>query len=73
MSIGANDHGCLFDLLRIIGLDDIDHIKTAQRRIAVFPPDARALLLISLDTFAASFLKSLGSRKASGDKRLRMM
>ena len=41
MSVCANDHRSLLDLLGIVRLDDINHIEAPQGRVAVLPANAR--------------------------------
>jgi len=41
MSVCANDHRSLLDLLWIVRLDDINYIEPPQGRVAVLPPNAR--------------------------------
>ena len=45
MPITANNHRCSLNFLRILGLDDIHDIESAQSSEAVFPDGALAFFL----------------------------
>jgi len=45
MTVGADDHCGLLNLLRIVGLDRIDDIKAAQGCETAFPDDLGAFAL----------------------------
>jgi len=57
MTVGANDHGGLFDLPRVIRLYNINDVKAAECGKAMLPHDARAIALDLVGHGFGQFLK----------------
>jgi len=72
MSVCANDHRSLLNLLGIVRLDNINHIEAPQGGVAVLAANARTFTFDFRRDSLRQLLELVGFSEASGENRLRI-